>query len=68
MLTFEPETLETQRLQKRVFWRRIQKYYEPKYWRVGSDDDFIKLTKKHVPIMIPLAQKPLSKFLKNFLF
>jgi len=29
---------------------------------VGLDDDIIKLTKKHTPIMIPLAQNPPFKF------
>jgi len=29
---------------------------------VGSDDDVIKLTKKHTPIMIPLAQSPHPNF------
>jgi len=34
---------------------------------VGSDDDVTKLTKKHTPIMIPLAQTPPPKFKKFFL-
>jgi len=33
----------------------------------GSDDDVIKLTKKHAPIMIPLAQNP-HQNLKQFFF
>jgi len=28
---------------------------------VGSEDDVIKLTKKHAPVMIPLAQNPPNK-------
>jgi len=34
---------------------------------VGSDDDIIQLTKKHAPVMIPLAQNPSTK-LKNFFY
>jgi len=34
---------------------------------VGSDDNVIKLTKKHAPIMIPLAQNPPTK-LKFFFY
>jgi len=32
---------------------------------MGSDDD-MELTKKHAPVMIPLAQNRPTKFLKNF--
>jgi len=35
---------------------------------VESDDDVIKLTKKHIPIMILLAQNPPSKFEKSFFY
>jgi len=35
---------------------------------MGSDDDVIKLTKKHTPIMIPLTQNPPPKFKKFFFF
>jgi len=41
---------------------RNQKYCEPKYWRFGSDDDVMKLTKKHTPVMIPVARNPPPKF------
>jgi len=34
----------------------------------GSEDDVIKITKKHTPIMIPLAQNPPSKFKKRFFY
>jgi len=54
--------LETQsRALKTRILTRNQKYHEPKYWRVGSDDDIIKLTKKHIPVMIPVAQNPPPK-------
>jgi len=33
---------------------------------VGSDDDVIKLTKKHAPVMIPLTQNPPTKLKKIF--
>jgi len=35
---------------------------------LGTDDNVIKLTKKHAPIMIPLAQKPPSKIVKKIFF
>jgi len=35
---------------------------------VGSDDDVIKLTKKHTPIMIPLTQKPPPKLKKKIFY
>jgi len=64
-IIFEPETLETQsRALKRVFSLRNQKYCEPKYWLGGSDDDIMKLTKKHTPVMIPVTQTPTQ--IKNF--
>jgi len=34
---------------------------------VGWADDIIKLTKKHTPIMIPLAQNPHPNFKKKFI-
>jgi len=56
-ITFEPETLETwSRVLKTHILAQNKKKLRAKYWHVGLDDDAIKLTNKHVPIMIPLAQ------------
>jgi len=37
---------------------RALKTRNQKYWRIGSDDDVIKSTKKHTSAMIPVAQNP----------
>jgi len=34
---------------------------------MGSDDDILYLTKKHAPVMIPLAKTPQPNF-KKFIF
>jgi len=62
-LTFEPEMLETQ---SRALKTRIlalnPKILRAKILARGSDDDVIRLTKKHTVIMIPLAQNPHPNF------
>jgi len=40
----------------------FQKNCDPKYRRVESDDDVMKLTAKHTPIMIPWIQNLKPKF------